>query len=112
MVDSGVAREGRVVGIPKFHSWGKYTMPLRISTQIGCPTLPLACMCIILVILYYIILYYIILYYIILYCIILYYIILYYIILYEQSNRTQRCSLEVSAAGLPWLEHFTVQCYS
>ena len=22
--DSGVAGEGRVVGIPKFHSWGKY----------------------------------------------------------------------------------------
>ena len=26
--DSGVAGEGRVVGIPKFHSWGMYTMPL------------------------------------------------------------------------------------
>ena len=26
--DSGVAGEGRVAGIPKFHSWGKYTMPL------------------------------------------------------------------------------------
>ena len=26
--DSGVAGEGRVVGIPKLHSWGKYTMPL------------------------------------------------------------------------------------
>ena len=26
--DSGVAAEGRVVGIPKFHSWGKCTMPL------------------------------------------------------------------------------------
>ena len=26
-VDSGVACGGRVVGIPKFHSWGKYTMP-------------------------------------------------------------------------------------
>ena len=26
--DSGVAGEGRVVGVPKFHSWGKYTMPL------------------------------------------------------------------------------------
>ena len=25
--DSGVAGEGRVTGIPKFHSWGKYTMP-------------------------------------------------------------------------------------
>ena len=26
--DSGIAGEGRVAGIPKFHSWGKYTMPL------------------------------------------------------------------------------------
>ena len=26
--DSGVASEGRVFGIPKFHSWGKCTMPL------------------------------------------------------------------------------------
>ena len=26
--DGGVAGEGRVVVIPKFHSWGKCTMPL------------------------------------------------------------------------------------
>ena len=26
--DSGVAGEGRVIGVPKFHSWGKCTMPL------------------------------------------------------------------------------------
>ena len=26
--DGGVAGEGRAVGIPKFHSWGKCTMPL------------------------------------------------------------------------------------
>ena len=26
--DSGVAGEGRAVGVPKFHSWGKCTMPL------------------------------------------------------------------------------------
>ena len=26
--DSGVAGEGRVVGVPKFHSWGKCTMIL------------------------------------------------------------------------------------
>ena len=26
--DSSVAGEGRVVGAPKFHSWGKCTMPL------------------------------------------------------------------------------------
>ena len=27
-VVGGVAGEGRVVGLPKFHSWGKCTMPL------------------------------------------------------------------------------------
>ena len=26
--DGGVVDEGRVVGIPKFHLWGKCTMPL------------------------------------------------------------------------------------
>ena len=26
--EGGVAGEGRVVGIPKFYSWGKCTMPL------------------------------------------------------------------------------------
>ena len=26
--EGGVAGEGRVVGAPKFHSWGKCTMPL------------------------------------------------------------------------------------
>ena len=26
--DGGVASEGIVVGVLKFHSWGKYTMPL------------------------------------------------------------------------------------
>ena len=26
--DSGVAGEGRVAGIPKFHSWDNYTIPL------------------------------------------------------------------------------------
>ena len=26
--ESGVVGEGRVVGVPKFHSWGKCTMPL------------------------------------------------------------------------------------
>ena len=26
--DGGVAGQGRVVGVPKFHSWGKCTMPL------------------------------------------------------------------------------------
>ena len=26
--DGGVAGEGRVVGVPKFHTWGKCTMPL------------------------------------------------------------------------------------
>ena len=27
--EDGVAGEGRVVGLPKFHSWGKCTTPLR-----------------------------------------------------------------------------------
>ena len=26
--DSDVACEGRIIGVPKFHSWGKCTMPL------------------------------------------------------------------------------------
>ena len=26
--DGDVAGEGRVVGVPKFHSWGKCTMPI------------------------------------------------------------------------------------
>ena len=26
--DGGVAGEGRIVGVPKFHSWGRCTMPL------------------------------------------------------------------------------------
>ena len=26
--EGGVVDEGRVVGVPKFHSWGKCTMPL------------------------------------------------------------------------------------
>ena len=40
--DGSVAGEVRVVSVLKFNSWGKYTMP-QISTQIGCPTIPLAC---------------------------------------------------------------------
>ena len=60
--DSGIAGEGRVVGIPKFHSWGKCTMPLT-SINSGWMSNASSGLCII----YYIILYYIILYYIILY---------------------------------------------
>ena len=41
--ECGVAGEGKVVGVPKFHSWGKYNMPLTNTTQIGRPNLPLAC---------------------------------------------------------------------
>ena len=57
--DSGVAGEGRVVGMPKFYSWGKRTMPL---TNINSDWMSNASsgLCIILC---YIILYYIILYY-------------------------------------------------
>ena len=71
--DGGVAGEGRVVGVPKFHSWGKCTMAL---TNINSDWVSNAYsgLCIIYTgpfirilgvsILYYIILYYIILYYI------------------------------------------------
>ena len=38
--EGGVAGEGRVVGVPKFDSWGKCTVPLA---EIGWQTLPLAC---------------------------------------------------------------------
>ena len=52
--DSGVVGEGRVVGIPNFIPGVSAPCHQRISTQIGCPTLPLAC------VLYYIVLCYII----------------------------------------------------
>ena len=69
--DGGVAGEGRVVGVPKFHSWGKFTMPL---TNINSDWMSNASsgLCIIYIILF---------------------------ILYEQSNRTPRCLREVSVAG-------------
>ena len=93
--DSGVAGEGRVVGIPKFHSWGKFTMPL---TNINSDRMSKASSDL---------------------CILLYYIILYYAGplscisgCNEQSNRTPRYSQKFSPAGLSWLEHFRVQCYT
>ena len=80
--DGGVTGEGRIVGVPKFHSWGKCTMPLtNIKSDWMSNVSSVLC------------------------------IILYYIILYEQSNCTPRCSRDVSAAGLPWLKHFRVQSY-
>ena len=51
--DSGVAGEGRVVGVPKFHSWGKCTMPLTNINSDWMFTLPPA------YVLYWVILYYI-----------------------------------------------------
>ena len=51
--DSGVAGEGELFVYQSF---------IRISTQIGCPTLPLACVLHYAIILYYIILYYVILF--------------------------------------------------
>ena len=56
--DSGVAGEGRVVGIPKFHSWGKFTMPL---TNINSDWMSNASsgLCIIYIILFYIFILYI-----------------------------------------------------
>ena len=71
--DSGVAGEGRVACLPKFHSWGKYTMPLKIISSDWMSNASAG----------------------------LRIIYLYYIIYIEQSNRTPRCSWEVSAAGLP-----------
>ena len=82
--DSGVAGERRVVGAPKFHSWGKCTMPLRNINSDWMSNASFG----------------------------LYIILCYLYYLYEQSNRTPRYSREVSAAGLPWLEHFRVQCYT
>ena len=61
-VDSGVAGEGRVVGIPKFHSWGKCIIPLM---NIDSDWMSNASSGLCIILLYYIILYYII-YYIIL----------------------------------------------
>ena len=52
--DSGVAGERRVVGVPKFHSWGKCTMP---STNINSDWMSNASSGL-RIILYYIILYY------------------------------------------------------
>ena len=50
--EGGVAGEGRVVGVPKFHSWGKCTMPL---TNINSDWMSNASsgLCIMLFILYY-----------------------------------------------------------
>ena len=55
--DSGVAGEGRVVGIPKFYSWGKCTMPL---TNINSDWMSNASSCLCIILLYYIGLCYII----------------------------------------------------
>ena len=81
--DSDVAGEVRVAGIPKFHSWGKYTMPL---TNINPDWMSNASsgLCII---------------------------YSYYIIYTSKVTAPQDCS-QVSAAGLPRLEHFRVQCYT
>ena len=50
--DSGVAGEGRVVGIPKFYSWGKCTMPL---TNINSDWMPNASSGLCIILLYYIV---------------------------------------------------------
>ena len=47
--DSGVAGEGRVVGIPKFYSWGKCTMPL---TNINSDWMSNSCSSLCIIILY------------------------------------------------------------
>ena len=53
-VDSGVAGEGKVVGVPKFHSWGKCTMPL---TNIDSDWMSNASSGLCIILLYYIIYY-------------------------------------------------------
>jgi len=37
--EGGVADEGRVVGVPKFHPWGKCTMPLCVSRRTISPNM-------------------------------------------------------------------------
>ena len=70
----GVAGERSVGGVPKFHSWGKCTMPLtNINSDWMSNASPGLC------------------------------INLCYIILYYEHNRTPRCSYRVSAAGLSLL---------
>ena len=41
--DGGVAGEGRVVGLPTFHSWGKCTMPLTNINSDWMSNASLAC---------------------------------------------------------------------
>ena len=41
--EGGVAGEGRVVGLPKFHSWGKCTMPLTNINSDWMSNTSLAC---------------------------------------------------------------------
>ena len=52
--DGGVAGEGRVVGVPRFHSWGKCTMPL-ININSDRMSNTSSGLCIILVVLHYVI---------------------------------------------------------
>ena len=43
MGDGGVAGEGRVVGVPQFHSWGKCSMPLTNINSDWMSNVSLAC---------------------------------------------------------------------
>ena len=52
--DSSVAGEGRVVGVPKFYSWAKCTMPL---TNINSEWMPNASSGLCIILLYYIVLF-------------------------------------------------------
>ena len=51
--DSDVAGEGRAVGVPKFHSWGKCTMPLTNNNSDWMSNASSG-LCIIYIILYYV----------------------------------------------------------
>ena len=75
--------EGRVVGIPKFHSWGKCTVILtNINTDRMSNTSSGLC------------------------------IIYLFIYLSSKVTALQDAHKQISAAGLPWLKHFRVQCYT
>ena len=97
--DSGVAGEGRVVGVPKFHSWGKCTMPL---TNINSDSMSNASsgLCIILCYLYYITLYYII------YAGPLSCILGCNNILFTSKVTAPQDAHGSSATRLPWLKHY------
>ena len=81
--EGGVAGEGRFVGVPNFHSWGKCTMPLaNINTD--WMSNASSGLCIILVILV--------------------------ILVMSKVTAPQDAHKQISA-GFSWLKHFRIQWY-